>query len=158
MVISMDKDKFYDLWVLLRRSTHVIMRARDQELKKYGVSSVGAAVLDVVSSMDDKATSTAISEKLLREPHSIYLLINRMVKKGLLNKHKDAKQKNIVRVSLTEKGHEVYHHSRELVSIRNIMSSLSEEEVQMLLEVLPKMWNNGVEELAKSKNLLLLLT
>ncbi len=127
---SLNKNTLYELWVLLRRSTHVIMKARDQELRKYGISSVEAAVLDVASDIGDKATPTVISRELLREPHSISVLIGRMVEKGLLSKYKDSKQKNIVRISLTKKGHEAYRYSKGLDSISNIMSSLSEEEAQ----------------------------
>jgi len=64
-----------------------------------------------------------------------------------LRKTQDLDRKNLVRVSITEKGQQAYHKSTMRKSIRKIMSSLSEEERQQLRSYLEKLQNKAFKEL-----------
>ena len=76
----------YELWVLLRRASLVILKVRNKELRQFGISSSEAAVLVAVNDLDNAATPSNISKHLLREAHSVSSLITRMETEGLLNK------------------------------------------------------------------------
>ncbi len=125
-------DQDYLLWVMLHQTTDAIVLGRDKELKRYRISTIEAAVLFSVQSIGDKATPAEISRWLLRKPHSVSGLLKRMEKKGLIRKTKDLTRKNLVRVSLTEKGKHAYYHSTDRKFIHKVMSALTEEERQQL--------------------------
>jgi DNA-binding MarR family transcriptional regulator len=70
-----------------------------------------------------------------------------MEKEGLVRKTKDLERKNLIRVSLTEKGQQAYYQSSRLESVHRIMSSLSEEERQQLSSCLETLRDRALKEL-----------
>ena len=109
------------------------------ELKKYNISPEQAGILVVVSALGEDAIPSEISRWLLRKPHTISSIIDRMVNKGLINKKSDLKHKNRRKITLTKKGVEIHSMLRENNTINRMMSSLSEEEKQQLKTSLGKL-------------------
>jgi DNA-binding MarR family transcriptional regulator len=140
-------DKDYELSVLLQQTSDAIVRAWDKELSKHGISSVEAAVLFVVQSVGRRAIPMEISRWLFRMPHTVTALLIRMARKGLIRKTKDLDKKNLVRVSLTEKGKQAYDNSISRESIHKILSVLSKEERRQLSSYLVKLRDRALEEL-----------
>ena len=128
--LSMDKD--YNLWVLLLQAKDTVFKAREKELSQYGISPEQAGVLFILQVLGNKATPSDISRWLLRQHHTVLGILGRMEKKQLIRKTKDPERKNLVRVTLTEKGQQAYYQSTRIESIHEIMSSLSEEEREQL--------------------------
>jgi len=145
--------EFHELWVLLNRGSHIILRARNNELRQYGISSIEAAVLCVMHNMSEKVTPSKVSQNLLREPNSISALLRRMQKKGLVNISRDLDKRNVVRLALTEKGREAYQQSMKLESICRILSTLSEEEITQLRSFMQKLRDTAVKELANQREM-----
>jgi DNA-binding MarR family transcriptional regulator len=141
----MDKD--YNLWVLLHQTTDAALRARQKELDQSDISVIEVGVLVVTQAIGEKATPSEISRRIFREPHTVSALLNRMEKRGLVRKTQDLDRKNLVRVSITEKGQQAYDKSTRRKSIRKIMSSLSEEERRQLRSCLEKLQNKAFKEL-----------
>jgi DNA-binding MarR family transcriptional regulator len=135
--LSVDGD--YNLWVLLHQTTDAALRARQKELDQFDISVIEVGVLVVIQAIGEKATPSEISRRIFREPHSVSALLNRMEKKGLLTKTQDLDRKNMVRVSITEKGRQAYNKSTGRKSIHKIISALSEEERQQLRACLEKL-------------------
>ena len=132
MTNSSSVDKDFTLWVLLRQAKDMVFKATQKQLSQYGISPEQAGVLSIVQFLDNKATPAEISRWLLRESHTVSGILSRMEKKGLIRKTKDLDRKNLVRVTLTEKGQQAYLQSTKIESIGQIMSCLSEEERQQL--------------------------
>ena len=128
--VSLDRD--YLLWTLLFLTKDVVLRARNKELSQCDISSEQGAVLFIIQSLGDKTTLAEISRWLSRQRHSIAGLLRRMEKKGLVRMTKDLDRKNMIRVTLTEKGKHIYYQIIKLGSIHRIMSSLTEEQYQQL--------------------------
>ncbi len=143
--LSVDPD--YALWILLRRTSHVVWKVRERELGQYGLSAVKTGVLRIVQVIGRKATPAEISRYLLREDHSVSGLLSRMEKEGLVTKVKDLDKKNRVRIVLTEKGHKAYYQAMKGGSIHNIMSALSDEERQQFMSCLEKIRDKAFKEL-----------
>jgi len=143
-----DSDEDYTLWFLLRQACDAALRARDKELSRYGISVEEAAVLFVVQANGERATPSEISRWLFREPHSTSGLIIRMEKDGLVRKLNDLERKNMLRVVMTEKGREAYEESTARKSIHRMMSSLSEDERQLMRSCLEKLRNEALKELS----------
>lgn len=142
-----DMDEDFKLWGLLGQTADVMLRARQKELYRYGVSAIEAGTLWVIQVIGEKATPAQITRWLLREPHTVTELLNRMVKKGLVTKTKDLERRNLIRVSITEKGRQAYEQSTKRKSIHKMISSLSEEERQRLMASLKKLRNRALKEL-----------
>jgi DNA-binding MarR family transcriptional regulator len=139
-------DPDYELWVLLHQATDAIAGAREDELRKFGISMMQAAVLFIVKAIKGPATPAEISRWLFREPHTVSGLLNRMEKQGLVKKVKDLERKNLIRVEITDKGEEGYRRSRGLQSIHRILSSLSQEERDNLRASLRTLRDKALEE------------
>jgi len=138
----------YRLWVLLHQTTDAVLKARGKELGQSGISFIEAGVLVTLHTIGEKATPAEIARRLFREPHSVSGLLNRMEKRGLVRKTKDLDRKNLVRVSITEKGQQAYDKSIKGESICKIISSLSEDEQQQLRSYLEKLRNKAFKELS----------
>ena len=141
-------DSNHRLCTLIWQTRDALFKARQKELRQFGVTISEASVLFFVSTIGPNVTPMKISQWLFREPQSVSELINRMRKKGLVLKTKDLKKKNMVRISLTEKGKEIYRHTiKTRFVIKDILNCLSDEEKKQLWGLLDKVRNCAVEDL-----------
>ncbi|HSW58303.1 MAG TPA: MarR family transcriptional regulator [Dehalococcoidales bacterium] len=140
-------DEDHDLWMLLTHTRYAIYRSREKELHRYGVSPEQVGVLFIVQALDNKATPSEISRFILRQPHTVSALIERMAEKGFVKKMHDLERKNLVRVSLTEKGKKVYEYSTKRGPIHRIMSALTAEERTHLRKLLQKLHTQARKEI-----------
>ena len=149
MATNKESKDTYDLWVLLSRTRNAMWKARQFELDKYNISVVQAAALMVIHAFAGQATPTDIARWLFQEPHSVSELISRMEKIGLVKKVRDPIKKRRVRISLTDKGKEIYlSKSSKTEMMYKIISCLSHEEREQLSLILQKLLNTTVKELA----------
>ncbi|MHC1578967.1 MAG: MarR family winged helix-turn-helix transcriptional regulator [Dehalococcoidia bacterium] len=146
-------DRDYRLWVLLLQTSDAIYKAREKELSPLGLSAMAAAALFVIKLIGERATPAEISRWMFRESHSVSGLLDRMQEKGLIKRTKDLEKKNLVRVSLTDKGKQAYESSLDIEAIHRILSSLSEEQRQQLATCLEILRNKAVEELRTEREL-----
>jgi DNA-binding MarR family transcriptional regulator len=108
---SLSVDKDYALWVLLLQMRDAALKLREKELSQYGISPEQAGVLFIIHTIGNTATPVEISRWLLRKHHTVLGILGRMEKAGLVRKTKDPERKNLVRVTLTEKGRQAYYQS-----------------------------------------------
>jgi DNA-binding MarR family transcriptional regulator len=130
------KDIDRRLIILLRTTSDVVLKARNRELRKYGISLEEWGVLNIAQLIGETATPAEIARWLFREHHSVTSLLNRMVKKGLIKRTKDLERKNLVRVNLTELGHKTYLAARKARVHEQIASNLSIEDRKQLIRYL----------------------
>jgi DNA-binding MarR family transcriptional regulator len=129
----------YRLFHLLRQAADAVHKTREVELKKYKLTPEQAGALVGIHSLGGKATPAELSRWLFRERNSITILLNRMYKLGLINKKADTNRKNIIRLSLTQKGYEAYKHCIEFKSFYPIISVLPEnkrKQLESLLQII----------------------
>ncbi len=142
-------DEDFGMWWLILRTRRAMHKVRSSELNEYKITAEEAAALFAINTIGNGPTPTQISRFLLREPHTIVMLLQRMQKNGLVAQAKDTKRKNLTRVTITEKGREAYVKSMVRKSIHNIMSVISEDEQQQLKVIMMKLLNKSLEELEK---------
>lgn len=140
-------DADHDLWILLTHTRYAIYRAREKELLRYGVSPEQVGVLFIIQALGSRATPSEIARSILRQPHTVSALIERMAEKGLVKKMHDLDRKNLVRVSLTEKGQKVYDISTKRGPIHRIMGSLNVTERSNLQKALEKLQAQARKEI-----------
>lgn len=140
-------DRNYNLWLLLHQVSDIIFYAREQELQEYKIPGMQAEVLFAIKAIGDKATPAEIARWLFRRPHSVSGIIDRMTKAGLVTKSKDLERKNLIRISLTEKGEAAFAQALKRKSINNIISALNEEQKKQLQSLLDILRTKGLKEL-----------
>jgi DNA-binding MarR family transcriptional regulator len=162
MVINMEYDesvKFYsaddadqDLWLLLTHARYAIFRAREKELQRYGVSPEQVGLLFVVQALGNKATPAVLSRHIIRQPHTVSALVDRMARRGLVKKVKDLDRKNLVRVVMTEKGQKTYDISTKRGPIHRILNTLSEDEKKVFKDMLERLLAKARKEIGLDRD------
>ena len=147
---SSDEDQ--DLWLLLTHARYAVFRAREKELQRYGVSPEQVGLLFVVQALGNKATPAALSRYILRQPHTVSALVDRMAKRGLVKKVKDLDRKNLVRVVITEKGQKTYELSTKRGPIHRIMATLSDSERKQFKEYLERILATARKEIGMDRD------
>ena len=148
-------DENFNLWIMIQQTRDALWAAREKELSNYGLSPIEMAVLFYIQiierTTDRKTTATEIARWLFRKRNSISELLGRMEKKGLVKKIRDLDKKNSVRITLAEKGQQLYSQAMEGQIINKLLSSLSEEERRHLWPGLGRLRNNAIRELGISQ-------
>lgn len=137
----------HKLWRLIAQTKDAIFKARMKELYQYNVSSWEAGITYRIHVLADKAIPAEISRWLLREPHTVSAVLSRMQREGIVTKVKDMNRKNMIRVVLTDKGHELLKRASKRESIHRVLSVLSQDERRQLQSLLYKLRNKALEEL-----------
>ena len=141
------EDEDQDLWLLLTHARYAVFRAREKELLRYGVSPEQMGLLFVVQALGNRATPATIARHILRQPHTVSALVDRMARRGLVKKVKDLDRKNLVRVVMTEKGQKAYEFSTKRGPIHRIMNTLTTEEKLELKAYLKKLLTKARKEI-----------
>jgi len=142
-----NSNQYYELWVLLQQASDAMFEARENELREYGITAMQAAVLYIVKAIGDEATPAQVSRWILRKPHSVSGILQRMEKAGLVKKTKDLTRRNLIRVTMTDKGRQALSQSMKRKSFQRILSSLSEDERQQMRAQLRTVRNKGLKEI-----------
>ena len=91
------------LWLLLRRVGDSLAVCQDSVFSKYGLTTEQFGVLASIKSRGP-LRPTDLASILERSPNSISMLVDRMVKAGLVRRTRDRKDRRVIIVSLTSKG------------------------------------------------------
>ena len=140
-------DTDHELWVLLRQARDAVHKVRDNELRKFGISSVQASILFIIQAIGHEATAAEIARWIFRRPHGVSMLLNRMQKKGLIKRVKYPQRKNMWRITITPKGREALEDSANGMCIHRVMSVLDPEEHGLLRSYLLKLRDTACEDL-----------
>jgi MarR family transcriptional regulator, organic hydroperoxide resistance regulator len=146
------EDEDQDLWLLLTHARYAIFRAREKELQRYGVSPEQVGLLFVVQALGNKATPAALARHIIRQPHTVSALVDRMARRGLVKKVKDLDRKNLVRVVMTEKGKKTYDVSTKRGPIHRIFATMTTEEKRVFRKQLEKLLATARKEIGLDRD------
>jgi len=145
------QDPYWQAWAVLVQTSHLLDATLKKTLEPLGVSPRQATVLFIIEGIDHPATPAEISRWLKRERPSVSVLLERMKRKGLIEKSKDFDRKNLVRVTLTEKGRETLDSLMGMKIAARVFSTLSEKELQQLMSLLIILSHRPYELTANSR-------
>ena len=107
MAVNSESEKtILRLWLLLRRVGDALVLCQDSVFSKYGLTTEQWGVLTSIKSRGP-LRPTDLASILERSPNSISMLVDRMVKAGLVRRTRDRKDRRVVTVSFTSKGEKV---------------------------------------------------
>lgn len=142
------------MWFLLARTRDAIYRTRERDLSDSGLTGEQTFVLGVIHGFKDqgtpeKVTPAEISRQMFRESQSVSELLQRMERDGLVAKVKDLERRNMVRIEMTKKGHDLFEATiaKSNQTMARIMSGLSVKQREQLAEGLMIVREAALQEL-----------
>ena len=136
-------EQMAEFWAYLDYAAFAINKAREKELRQFGLSTVQNKILVILRLCDHEPTIGEISRILLREHASVVNLTRKMETNGLLRKFRDPVKKNMVRLAITEKGKQAYVKIAKRESLIKILSLMSPEEYQQIKLFLNKIYEKN---------------
>jgi DNA-binding MarR family transcriptional regulator len=136
------KFKFENLdkgvWVLLRQAYNLILKCEDRVFSEYKLTTEQHAVLMAINNISGPVRITDIARWLDRSVNSISMIIDRMVKAGLVRRVRDRKDRRTVFVTVTSKAEKAYVPASVAGwdLIQEILSPLSDEDERTLIRLL----------------------
>ena len=125
------------LWLLLRRVGDQLGICEDLVHSKYGLTTEQFGVLASLKSRGP-LRPIDLASMLERSPNTISMLVDRMVKAGLVRRTRDRKDRRAVFVSMTDKGREAVNPAAPAgwEFIHELLSPLSYDEQRALASML----------------------
>jgi DNA-binding MarR family transcriptional regulator len=137
-VKSESANTFLRLWLLLHRVHDVVTLCEESILREYGLTPEQFAVLASVKSDGGSLRPVDLALMLERSPNSVSMLIDRMVKAGLVRRTRDRKDRRAVNVTLTSKGEKALEPATpaDWEFIQRILLTLPDEDKRALAGML----------------------
>ncbi len=125
------------LWLLLRRVGDALMLCQDSIFGKYELTTEQWGVLTAIKARGPLRPSD-LSRILERTPNSMSMLVDRMVKAGLVKRTRDRKDRRVVTVSMTTRGETAVEPAviAGWEFIHEILSPLSQDDQRALASLL----------------------
>jgi DNA-binding MarR family transcriptional regulator len=117
-------------WTLFDGTRFVIARLREMEIGRFGLTMEQAVVLQTISFNGGMMTTRSLEEAMLRQHHTISVIVNRMIKVGLLTKTRRTGE-NRDTILISRKGR-VSLQSLSQLSIEMTFSALKNHEKERL--------------------------
>jgi DNA-binding MarR family transcriptional regulator len=132
-----------ELWKLLDNARFAIARLRGMELAQFGLTIEQSTILRTLFENNGSLTTKKLMEVTMRQPNSISVLLNRMIKMGLLKREKN-KSGRMHGIHLTQNGEDLIKRVT-VASIEMPFAVFTDEEKQQLSISLNKLLENARE-------------
>ena len=125
-------------FMLLYRIRDLLFRCQDQAVARYGLTAEQYAVLVAIAFLEAPVRATDIGRWMDRKVNSVSMIVDRMVKAGLVTRARDLADRREVRLALTGTGEQALRAANPIVLklIDQIMSSLPAEDAGTLIRLL----------------------
>jgi DNA-binding MarR family transcriptional regulator len=132
-----------ELWKLLNNARFAIARLRGMELVQFGITIEQSTILRTLFENKGSLTTKDLMEVTMRQPNSLSVLLNRMIKMGLLKREKN-KSRRMHRIHLTQAGEDLIKRVT-VASLEMPFSVFTAEEKQQLSMYLNELLENARE-------------
>jgi DNA-binding MarR family transcriptional regulator len=126
------------LWLLLHRVHDIVNLCEESILREYGLTPEQFGVLASIKSDGGSLRPVDLAWMLERSPNSVSMLIDRMVKAGLVRRTRDRKDRRAVNVTLTSKGEKALQPAApaDWEFVQKILLTLPDGDRQALTDTL----------------------
>jgi len=118
------------LWFLSHRTHELLRKCEDRVFGEYNLTTEHYTVLAIIKYLDDPVRITDVARWSGRSTNSVSMIIDRMVKAGLVKRVRDRKDRRTVFVTITSKAENALEPATRagLEFIQEILSPLSHED------------------------------
>jgi len=126
------------LWRQVYQTYTLLKKCENQIFEEYGLTTEQFAVLTTIDYLSGPVKVTDIALWLERSTNSISMIVDRMVKAGLVRRIRNTRDRRVVQVVNTSKGKNALKPATvaSLDVVRKIMSPISLEEKSTLVSLL----------------------
>lgn len=132
-----------DLNYLLVEIFNDILKIEEKSLTKEGIENLSITEIHTLDAIgvDDEKTMSEVAQNLKITVGTLTTAINRLVKKGYVERNRCKEDRRSVKVSLTTKGKLVYsiHDKFHIDMVKATIDGLSEKEENILITSLKKL-------------------
>ena len=132
---------------VLRQTHDAVLKIRQNELKKYGLSPEQSAALMNIKVLGKNASIVELSRRLFRKSNSTTVLVMRLEKRGLIKKTRDKHRKNTIRLTLTREGNKCLQRAVREDSFNDIINEFDHEKRKQLCELLGQLRDHALDYL-----------
>ncbi len=127
-------------WLLIHQCHSLMNRSENAVFIKLGLTTHKHSVLLAIDNLQDPVTVTAVANWLDRNSNGVSMMVDRMVKDGLIDRVRDMPDRRSVRLLITRKGERLINESRRLTwqLFQTLFFEISEEELQKMGNLLEK--------------------
>jgi DNA-binding MarR family transcriptional regulator len=148
MVTNVERDGLVlRSWSLLHRVRDVLMRCEEEAFGQYGITSEQYGVLVTLKYIGDSARPSDVARWIARSPNSVSMIVDRMVKAGLVRRVRSRKDRREVTVVMTSKAENALKPAivAGLELIQKVMSPLLDEDLSTLVQLLEIVRHGGAQ-------------
>ena len=131
MTVNSESEKLaLRAWFLTHRTRDVLRTCEDKVFGEYGLTAEQYAVLSIMKLLGDSVRVTDLAHSLERSTNSVSMIVDRMVKAGLLTRKRGRGDRRAVNLGITSRGENALQPAT-LAGwnlIREILSPLSDED------------------------------
>jgi DNA-binding MarR family transcriptional regulator len=127
-------------WLLIHQTHNLSRRAENAVFNKLGLTARRHSVLLAIKNLQNPVTVTDVARWLDRSPNGISMLTDRMVNDGLLIRVRDTPDHREVRLSMTQKGADLFKEANNLTwqLFQSLFEGIPEEDVRKTGNILEK--------------------
>jgi len=140
-------------WILLRQVYNLVSRCEDKVFSEYEVTTEQHAVLMAMKHIDGHVRPTDVARWLDRSVNSVSMIIDRMVKAGLVRRVRDRKDRRTVFLTTTSKAEKVYVMATVAGwgLTQEILSPLSDKDKRTLIKLLETLRDKSYDYLGSGE-------
>ena len=126
------------LWLLLHRVRDALFLCEDSVFQEYGLTTEQFTLLAAVKGGGGSLRPSDLAFYMERSPNSVSMLVDRMVKAGLVKRTRDRKDRRVVNVTLTGKAEKAVEQAAPAgwTLVQRILSPVSDRDKLALASVL----------------------
>lgn len=136
----MDTERALKLFIILSRASKVLLEEANKLIEKHGLNPTEFAVLELLYHKGRQPIQK-IGQKILLTSGSMTYVVDKLEKRGLIERVYCTEDKRITYMSITCKGNELIDEifPQHAKNIQNIMSALSPDEQEQAIILLRKL-------------------
>jgi DNA-binding MarR family transcriptional regulator len=125
------------VWFVTHRTRDALNKCEDRVFAKYGLTSEQYSVLATMKSLEEPVRITDVARWLERSTNSVSMIIDRMVKAGLVKRIRDRNDRRAVRLVITAKSEAALKPATlaALEFIQEVTSPLSREDKRTFVDL-----------------------
>ena len=136
-------------FMLIHRTRDLMFRCQDRAVAEFGITTEQYSVLIAMKYLDAPVRITDIARWMERMVNSVSMLVDRMVKAGLVDRIRDLTDRREVRLVITSKGEQALELATPRVwrLVQEISSPLSGEDMRTLIRLVESLRDKALEHL-----------
>jgi MarR family transcriptional regulator, organic hydroperoxide resistance regulator len=138
---SKSESRHLQTYTLLYLTRDAVFRCVDRVVAKFRLTAEQYSVLSAIRELEDPVRPTDIGRLVDHKVNTVSMIIDRMVRAGLIDRVRDLPDRREVRLVITSKGEKAFKPAAAEASklIQEIMSPLSDKEVDALEALLKRL-------------------